>query len=321
MQSKFALGRYVSEIKSAESQIINAIALAGNDGISKSHLLLNTSIDQSTAYRITQKLEKQGKIQIIRKGQRTSYRLLSDVRVDVAYGASILGRSAILELIEKNAPVIYDEIYDKVTKESKNEFITVVNKNTTCFQPKLKTKDGIEEALFSFSNRIGAYVTYVLLSSMDPANKFLKSASEKERDRLVREWIDNALSPAIISRLSWQFTDLIYNSVDMSRTVRKGKETDLNRHHHIASSVTKRLYRKFAKVYPSINQRLVKITNDLTNNAKLEREYEDQIVKQWETCKEHEFGPPTQTLFGYGKQCIKCYKIERVKKPKHHLIN
>jgi DNA-binding MarR family transcriptional regulator len=316
------LGRYFSGIKSAESQIINAIALAGNDGISKSNLLLNTSIDQSTAYRITQKLEKQGNIQIIRKGQRTSYRLLSDLRVDIAYGASILGRSAIQELIGKNAPVIYDEIYDTVTKESKNEFVTVVNKNTTCFQSKFKTKDVIEEAIFSFSNRIGAYVTYVLISGMDPDNKFLESASEKERDRLVREWINNALSPAIISRLLWQFNDLIYSSVDMNQTTGKGKENEMNRHHHVlTSSVTKRLYRKFAKVYPSINERLVKITNDLTLNAKLEREYEDQIVKQWETCKEHEFGAPTQTLFGYGKQCTKCYKIERVKKPKHLVMN
>ncbi len=320
MQSKFALGRYVSDMKSAESQIINGIALAGNDGISKSNLLLNTSIDQSTAYRITQRLEKQGKIQIIRKGQRTSYRLLSDVRVDVAYGASILGRSAIRELIEKSAPVINDEIYETLTKESNNEFVTVVNKNTTYFEHKFRPKDIVEEALFSFSNRIGAYVTYLLISGMDPENKFLETASEKERDRLVQEWINNALSPAIISRLLWQFNDLIYSCVSMNRTRGKGNEIDMRRHHHIlASSITKRVYRTFAKVYPSINERLVKITNDLAEKAKLERDYEDQIVKQWETCKEHEFGASTQTLFGYGKQCAKCYKIERVKK--HHVMN
>ena len=302
MQSKFALGRYVSDIKSAESQIINAIGLAKGDEISKRNLLLNTSIDQSTAYRITKKLERQGKIQVIRKGQRTSYRLLSDVRVDIAYGASILGRSAIRELIEKNAPVISDEIYDTLTKESKNEFVTVVNKNTTCFQHKFRPKDVIEEALFLFSNRIGAYVTYLLINGMDPDNKFLESASEKERDWLSQEWINNALSPAIISRLLWQFNDLIYSSVDANRT--RGKGNDTSRHHHIfTSSITKRVYRKFARVYPSINERLVKITNDLTQKAKLEREYEDQTVKQWETCKEHEFGTPTQTLFGYGKQC------------------
>ena len=113
--------------------------------------------------------------------------------------------------------MISDEICDILTKESKNEFVRVVNKNTTYFQPKFRTKDVIEEALFSFSNRIGAFVTYVLITAMDSDNKFLESASENERDGLVREWISIALSPAIKSRLLWQFNDLIYSSIDMVR--------------------------------------------------------------------------------------------------------
>ena len=58
MQSKFALGRYVSDIKSAESQIINAIGLAKGDEISKRNLLLNTSIDQKYGIQDNQETRK-----------------------------------------------------------------------------------------------------------------------------------------------------------------------------------------------------------------------------------------------------------------------
>lgn len=42
--------------------------------------------------------------------------------------------------------------------------------------------------LFEFSNRIGAFATYVLIQAMNPNNNNLEN--KKEQEALVQEWVN-----------------------------------------------------------------------------------------------------------------------------------
>jgi hypothetical protein len=287
MQSRFALGRYSGVFdQTAESKIMNTIVLAGNKGITKNNLLSSSGVNQSTAYRITKMLEKKCQIRIIRKGQRTSYRILSDTRINIAYGSSILGRYAVRDLIEKSVPVISDEKYEKKLRNepSCTEYREIVHKNTRYFEHKFKRNDEIGMEIFEFSVRIGAYITYLLINAMDPQNKLLADRKNLDRDSLAKDWINNAMSTAILSRLLWEFKDMIYKSIGLFP---KGFEETVkyrNRKPRYILDVktAKRVYSTFARLYPSINERLENITSDLALKVKSERDYEDEIIQKQE---------------------------------------
>lgn len=280
------MGRYIEDVESAESKIINAIILAGNKGITKNNLLSSTGVNQSTAYRITKMLKKKGQIRIIRKGQRTSYRIVSDTRINIAYGSSILGRYAVRDLIEKSVRVISDETYEKKVRDepSCTEYRKIFHRNTRYFEPKFKRNDEIGMALFEFSLRIGAYITYLFTNAMDPQNKLLADRKNLDRDSLAKDLVNNAMSTAILSRLLWEFKDMIYKSIGLFP---KGFEETLKyrnrRPRYILDVKTaKRVYSTFARLFPSINERLENITSDLAIKVKSERDYEDEIIQKQE---------------------------------------
>lgn len=72
----------------------------------------------------------------------------------------------------------------------------------------------------------------------------------------------------------------------------------------------------FTRVYPLLDYELKKMITDLPNERESFIDATEKMEEKWkkqEDCK-HEFGQPTYTLTGYGRQCSKCYYIEKVKK-------
>jgi hypothetical protein len=137
-------------------------------------------------------------------------------------------------------------------------------------------------------------------------------------DELVEEWVKNAIL-AVIPALVWKFRVVAYKSLD---NYPKSYESKVK----FMSKIPRFLFSKhdsnllsgaFTRIYPLINYELEKILNELpnaTNTYKAQLEYYEQKIKQQESCK-HEYGQPTDTLLGYGRQCSKCHDIERLKEP------
>jgi hypothetical protein len=55
------------------------------------------------------------------------------------------------------------------------------------FEPKFSEKDELERCVFEFSNKIGAFITFVLMHAMNPDNKKIINSKENiEKDELIR---------------------------------------------------------------------------------------------------------------------------------------
>jgi hypothetical protein len=60
---------------------------------------------------------------------------------------------------------------------------------------KVLESDELENALFTFSNKIGAIITYLLIQSMNPSNKFMGDTKhDEEKDLEIERWVDDAIS-------------------------------------------------------------------------------------------------------------------------------
>jgi DNA-binding MarR family transcriptional regulator len=72
-------------------------------------------------------------------------------------------------------------------------------------------RSALGEALLDFSNKIGAYITYILIQAMNPRNEHIIRSEEKDldRDALVHEWTKNAIL-TIVPFLLGAFKDAIF---------------------------------------------------------------------------------------------------------------
>ena len=73
----------------------------------------------------------------------------------------------------------------------------------------------LEALLFELSNRIGGFITYILIQAMNPNNigKIIKSKEKSiEKDSLIDEWIHKAIS-SVIPFLGRNFKDSVYKAL------------------------------------------------------------------------------------------------------------
>ena len=82
---------------------------------------------------------------------------------------------------------------------------------TSLYKPMFTNKDEIEHALFEFSNRVGAFITYALIQAMNPDNNKM-SLSTKGQDEIVKKWAQNSIS-RILPFLVKNFNDFVYRIV------------------------------------------------------------------------------------------------------------
>lgn len=78
------------------------------------------------------------------------------------------------------------------------------------FQPIFTKESKFEEALFEFSNQIGAFITYLFIQLSDPQNEIIFPYSHKKgnvnnlmsRSELIDEWLRNAISSGLSGMLT-----------------------------------------------------------------------------------------------------------------------
>ena len=275
---------------------------------------------KSTIYRATRKLKAKNEIKIINRGQRTSYMILDRVKLDVVLGANIYGKAAIQKLLNFHVPILKDDFHYKATKESNsnnNELVPILNKNTKFFEHKfVDGRDDIEKFLFEFSNRIGAFIVYTIITSMHPNNELFKKISVNKWDKIITDWIDNSISSIVLHMVKRYFTEGAYRSIKKYPFGydEKLKFMDKKSAYTFEKQSAKLLMKGFYRLYPSIFERLQDIRMNLVNAMRLNQNFDREILDKWNNCT-HEFViEPQETLFGYGRICKKCnlFKSEKI---------
>jgi predicted transcriptional regulator len=193
------------------------------------------------------------------------------------------------------------------------------------FEPKFTEKDKLEHALFEFSNKIGAFVTYVLIQAMDPDTYSNNLKSAQEQDRFVMEWVHKAVLRAL-PFIIWQFRDSIHKGIN---------QYPRNYHEHvrymdqapkfiISREINDRLTGSFARIYPLITFEFQRIFQNLSSEIdgyKLQIEELKQKRKEQEKC-EHQFGKPVISIYGlYARQCVKCNHFKKVKESVYKVVS
>lgn len=209
-------------------EIINSYTIH-SDGILIQTLakLLNLHRKSITPY--IQSLTKQGKIK--RSEINGKIVSMSNIFEDPIINAHYLGELFRAKLLNKNNKnlILSDisnlniqgtqkKIYNSNTN-SYEEITEVFPFDSTLykqyFEPKFTEKDSLEKMLFEFSNRIGSFITYLIIFAMNPDNyksgyyhnKDFSALSNKNKDEIAKEIIRKGVLP-IIPFLATSFRDM-----------------------------------------------------------------------------------------------------------------
>ena len=173
------------------------------------------------------------------------------------------------------------------------------------FSLKFTEDSGLERTLFEFSNKVGAFITYVLIHAMNPRNEHIIKSDEKDldRDTLVQEWTKNAVS-SIIPFLLGKFKGAIFSDLDNIKPsdLDPKKVDDVIGDYFLrkpffqmkAETITE-LDQKFEAIYPLVKYRLDEILKGLPvaiENYQMTQmmriDHFQMLQKVENTCK-HEF--------------------------------
>jgi hypothetical protein len=181
------------------------------------------------------------------------------------------------------------------------------------------SKYEVEETLFEFSNRVGAFITYALIQAMNPDNNKM-SLSARVQDEIVKKWAQNSIS-RILPFLVKDFNDFAYRAIgqyprgydEQVKFMKKSPRFVLDK------SIISRLLTAFRRLYPRLGYEFDKMIMKLPDASQKHKIYMEELRKKWkqqEICEHVYKEPPAMTLYGYyGKQCSKCHYIKRVKNP------
>jgi Winged helix-turn-helix DNA-binding len=313
-------------IKSVEGKILKLIILNGIYGISHKDLADTVGLDRKNLRRYTKRLMKRNLITRA-SGKQGKYFPIADVYQDATLGANFfseISMSKILPVENYTVPNDYDSTYSKY------------------FHPKFTEESGLARTLFEFSNKIGAFITYILIQAMNPKNEHTINSKEKDidKDALVQEWIEIAIS-SIIRFLPQQFKDsigcdLVVNSffpLDLDRKKIEDRIADyiLKRpQFHLNDNFVYELSQAFKELYPLIKYQLDEVLEKLplaVDNYKVREDHYHEMARIQNTCK-HEYRIAKDRLVklhGYRhwipndekiKHCPKCHRT-KFPKSKH----
>jgi hypothetical protein len=247
------IGRRSAVIESAADIIMAEIAAAGDKGITQTELLdrLDGRVHRATVFRVTKKFARQRKMKIKREGKKVRYYVEEETALDTRLGAFVLSSRASSKLFTRRHQMV---------------------------QP--KESDYIEKTLLEFSDVVGAFISYVFLMGMHPENKLLSTTKEEKGNiKLVKEWTDNAISSAFISRIQLKFKEVLYRTLSRHHDIAQDFDsaTDFTlRKSLLDKDLADRLNRAFRRIYPTISRDLDNIMENLSHKIKLEKEFEER---------------------------------------------
>jgi hypothetical protein len=217
-------------------------------------------------------------------------------------------------LDEKRGLVLCDQIIEDY------EINKIVDCTTysSLYRPIFTTEDGIEQALFEFSNRLGAFITYTLIQAMNPENNKM-SLSGRGQDEIVKKWAQNSIS-RILPFLVKNFNEFVYIAIGQypHGYDEQVKFMDKSPRFVLDRPTISKMLTAFERLYPRLGYEFDKMIMNLPVALENHKKFIEEMREKWKrqlSC-EHVYKQPDMTLYGYyGKQCSKCHYIKRVKNP------
>jgi predicted transcriptional regulator len=197
-----------------------------------------------------------------------------------------------------------------------------------------RSEQEIENALFRFSNKVGAIITYLLIQSMNPFNKISGvTKNSVESDLNVETWIDDVITtlrPALLQSIKEHIgpylETLSQGVVNSDGSINYKKDIGAfakylygRPHYQLRYTIISELMMAFSKLYPDLSKELERIRSVLPRLVAEEVEHWEYMGNKLEHQKvcRHEYRIPTNRalLEEYAddqiKHCRKCHKTKR----------
>ena len=204
-----------------------------------------------------------------------------------------------------------------------------------------RSEQGIENALFIFSNKVGAVITYLLIQSMNPLNRISSNTENSvERDLNVETWIDDVITtlrPALLQSIKEHVGPHLEG---LSQSVVVNSDGSINYdydksgafveflygrpRYEISDTIISELMMAFSTLYPNLSKKFERIRSALPQLVAEEVEHWEYMENKFEHQKvcRHDYRTPTniellkkyaddQIKRGQIKHCWKCHKTKR----------
>jgi DNA-binding MarR family transcriptional regulator len=165
----------------------------------------------------------------------------------------------------------------------------------------------LEDALFNFSNIVGGWITYILIQSMNPANKLTDHTKDTtEKNLIIQSWTEDAISliqPYLLSFFNWYiypFLKTLYERVsNLNGGFNNRKNINevfygfLDRQSFLLDNeIASELNDAFSNLYPNLSRELENTRAELPMLVEHEinemNHYAEKITRQ-KLCKPHEY--------------------------------
>jgi hypothetical protein len=294
-----------------EDRIMELITVNRKNGIAHQELARIIRIDRKNLRKYMSRLTARG---LVLRGsglQGKYYPAVKEYR-ETSISAEILGQ------------VLASTILEEIDLKIKSPFFR-------------RTEQEIGNAMFVFSNKVGAIITYILIQAMNPLNKISGNTKNSiERDLNVETWIDDVITtlrPALLQSIKVHvgphLESLDYGVVNSDGLINYDHDKSLGAfaeylyvsrpHYELSDTIISELMRAFSMVYPNLSKRFERIRSVLPQLVTGEVEHWEYMENKSECQKvcRHDYRTPTnkglleECADDQIKHCWKCHKTKR----------
>jgi hypothetical protein len=324
------LNKYRQETENKIFEIVRIYSL--RDGISHQELADKMELHRTNLQPYTDSLMEKNKIS--RKNKKSKYFVTQDIFKDPILNASIFADTVRFKLLKNtdkflilNEDISFIFSNDHQDKEYFKNFITYKN----FFQPNFTKNQNLEKMLFEFSNRIGSFITYLLIYSMNfnKMNRESVELTDKEKDEIIQRMVEEGITN-LIPYLPHFFKDTVNKALGNFPRFNFEKRLEYFKKNPklvFDPDINNKLIDAFTKLYPLMSYEFEKIlpqqfrliygkelkgwVSAIEEHKKYLNEFHEKLREQ-RTCK-HEYIKKSKTS---RYQCKLCNHIKKTTKLK-----
>lgn len=269
--------------KMIEKKIMEEILLHGDKGISHNDLAKAMNMDRKNLRTYTKSLIEQ-KLIVREDRKHGKYYPSTRLHQRKDLTADLIVKSY-MKNIFMDSNFLVESPYFKYHEEG--------------FRYKLEHDNSVNIALFNFSNKIGALVTYAIIESLNPENKIGQNMTNKKLVNYnLERWLDDAIS-TLVSYVLPIFKNYIYDYLDC--LIKKASENTsvkipygdiiiyqdylLNSSYLLDKECIEELYSAFFNIYPNLEDPLQKIKTNITSLLQKIKENREKLLERKEKQK------------------------------------
>ena len=299
--------------RTIEKKIMETILLHNNDGISHENLAKSIGVDRKTLRKYIKPLSEK-KFVLRENTKQGKYYASTRLHKRKDLIADIIVKSYVRNIFI-NSDFVIDSPYFRYNEES--------------FRYKLEADSSVGNALFNFSNKIGALVTYAIIESINPDNMIAPSNITNNNiiNYTLERWLDDAIS-ALIPVLQPLFKEYIYNYLNclVNKDIKNRSPSDsdeltvfikylVNSSNILEKECITELHSAFFDIYPNLQYPLDKIKKNIPNWLQKIKKDEEKYLEKKDQQKKCNHNYVERHMQFKDKMVLRCSKCDKFKYP------